>query len=581
MRSPFGRIFLILFCALFIACSHNPKPAQETAPPQEAAPAPEAPAPQLQLAPDISDRLKKLPDTVIDYDHSLLTDQDRKVVEKLIEASKYLDQIYYEQVSHANPTLEARLTAEAANSDQYRQALKLFHVMKGRWDRLDLNSPFIGPFGDAGKKPAGAGFYPTDITKQQFEQWIQDHPEDKEQFQGLFTVIHRQGANLVWRPYSVEYADPLQKASAALKEAAGMSNNASLTNYLNKLSEALLKDNYYDSDVAWMDLDSPIEVVMGPYEVYEDDLFNYKASFESFITVVDKPESEKLASYAQHLSDMEKNLPIPDEYKNPNRGSDSPIKVVQELYTAGDARRGVQTAAFNLPNDEKVRQAKGAKKVLLKNVMEAKFKIAGDPIARRVLDPSLVPLLSFDAFFNQVLFHELSHSLGPGIITGPDGKKTEYRIYLKELGGTIEECKADVLGVWNILYSIDHGLITSFDRKKLHATYAGLMFRSMRFGIDEAHGQGTAIQWNWMREKGAIIPTSGGHFTVDFDKVDDAYKSLANELLMIEATGDYDRAKRLIDKYGVVTPEISEVNARLKDIPVDISPVFPAAGEKL
>ena len=329
-----------------------------------------------------------------------------------------------------------------------------------------------------------------------------------------------------------------------------------------------------------MDLDSPIEVVIGPYEVYEDNFFNYKAAFESFVTVVDAPESKKLTVYAKHLPDMERNLPIPDIHKNPNRGTSSPIKVVQELFVAGDARHGVQTAAFNLPNDERVRESKGSKKVLLKNVMEAKYRQSGQPIGMRVLDPSQTGLVNFDAYFNQVLFHELSHGLGPGMIKGPNGEKIENRLLLKEIHSTIEECKADVLGVWNILYALDHKLINSFNTDQLYATDAALMFRSMRFGLNEAHGRGTAIQWNWYRERGAIVPTPEGRFRVDFAKMPGAVKELANELLMIEATGDYKRGKALLEKYGRSNAEIDAMTAKLRDIPVDITPVFTAAGEQ-
>ena len=329
-----------------------------------------------------------------------------------------------------------------------------------------------------------------------------------------------------------------------------------------------------------MDLDSDIEIAIGPYEVYEDGLFNYKAAFESFVTVRDKAESAHLAVYAQHLPDMERNLPIPDAHKNFNRKFESPIRVVQEAFTAGDARRGVQTSAFNLPNDERVREAKGSKKVLLKNVMEAKFRQSGRPVAERVIDPSQAGRIAFDAYFNHTLFHELSHGLGPGVITGPDGKRVEGRLLLKNIYSTIEECKADVVGLWNIFYALDQKWLTSFDEDSLSATYMGLMFRSMRFGLEEAHGGGTAVQWNWFREKGAIVPSKDGRFVAHREKFREAVRSLANELLMIEATGDFDRGKRLLDRYGKSNAEIEATNARLKDIPVDIKPVFVAAREK-
>lgn len=537
-------------------------------------------AARLAVLPGTEQRLHQLPKTAIDYDRSLLNENERQVVAKLIEASKYIDEIYWVQVAEQNPDYRKRLAMQAQASPLDLAGYEYFIANKGRWDRLAQDEPFIEPFGAAGHKPEGANFYPADLTKEELERYIAAHPEQKDALQGLFTVVRRQGDKLVTIPYSVEYRQYLEPAAAQLREAAAITNNASLRDYLTKLADAFFKDNYRESDMAWMDLNGPIEVVIGPYEVYEDALFNYKAAFESFVTVVDKPESDKLAAYAQHLPDMERNLPIPDEYKNPNRGTDSPIRVVQELYTAGDARRGVQTAAFNLPNDEVVREMKGSKKVLLKNVMDAKYRMSGNPIALRVLDASQRHLMNFDAYFNFVLFHELSHGLGPGLITQPNGERTDIRFLLKETYSSIEECKADVLGIWNILYAQKNNLLTSFNEEQLYATTTGLFFRSLRFGVDEAHGRGTAVQWNWLRERGAIVPNADGTFRVDNAKFRDGIQSLATELLTLQATGDYARAQRLLTKYGVSTPEIESVNKRLTDIPVDITPVFPAAGEQ-
>jgi len=554
------RLLLVLLVAAACQKAEMTQPTTTTQPP----------AGSLTIAPDVAQRMAQLPRTVIDYDHALLDDNERQVVAKLIEASKQIDEIYWRQVSEKNPALRDQLAKQGGAAYDY------FIANKGPWDRLKGDEPFIG----TEKKPAGAAFYPPDMTKDEFEKYVAAHPNQKDELQGLFTVVRRDGANLKGIPYGTYYKDALDQAATHLREAANISNDGALKRFLVLRADALTSGDYRESDMAWMDLTGNIEVVIGPYEVYEDNLFNYKASFESFVTVVDKPESAKLAAYAHALPDMERNLPEPEQYKNPNRGSESPIKVVQELYTAGDARRGVQTAAFNLPNDEVVREKKGSKKVLLKNVMDAKFRQSGKPIAMRVLDPSLTSLVSFDAFFNHVLFHELSHGLGPGFLTGPDGKRVEVRIPLKELYSTVEECKADVLGIWNLIYAQKHGLVTAFDEKQLLATYAGLMFRSTRFGVGEAHGRGTAIQWNWLREHGAVTPVAGGKYTVDFAKSRDAVRDLATELLTIEATGDYARAKALLDKYGKETPEMTAVNATLKDIPVDITPVFPAAGEK-
>lgn len=555
--------------AVFLAAA-----CQTTTPPAPA-PTPNT-AEALTIASDTPQRVAQMPRTVIDYDHVLLNDNEQQVVAKLIEASKLIDEIFWRQVSEENPTLREELSKQVGESALDGAGYDYFIINKGPWDRLKNDEPFIGNK----PKPPGAAFYPSDMTKEEFEKYVAAHPDRKDALQGLFTVVRRDGTALVAIPYSAFYRDFLEPAAAKLREAAALTTNESLRTFLNKRADAFLSDDYRDSDMAWMDLNGPIEVTIGPYEVYEDDLFNYKSSFESFVTVVDAAESAKLTAYAHALPEMERNLPEPEQYKNPNRGTESPIRVVQEIYAAGDGRRGVQTAAFNLPNDEYVREKKGSKKVLLKNVMDAKFRQSGRPIALRVLDPSLIDLLSFDAYFNHTLFHELSHGLGPGTITQPGGERVEVRIPLKNLYSTIEECKADVLGIWNILYAQQHGLLTAFDERQLFATYAGLMFRSTRFGIGEAHGRGTAVQWNWLRERGAITPIAGGKYTVDFAKMRDAVRDLATELLTIEATGNYDRARALLDKYGVETPEMKAVDATLKDIPIDIWPVFPAAGER-
>lgn len=581
---------LLPLLALAFAC--------QTTTPKSAPATPERIAPMnLIVAPDVAKRVEQLPKTIVDYDRSMLSDNDRAVVAKLIDAAKQIDEIYWRQVSEQNPNWRAYLAKKAAEAgpgssvpaspgNEGRRAMKfayrdvaaydLFIANKGPWDRLKSDEPFIGTM----KKPEGAAFYPEDMTKEEFEKYVAAHPNQKDELTALFTVVRRDGVNLTGIPYRSYYADFLKPAAQDLRDAAALTTDKSLQTFLNKRADAFLSDDYRDSDMAWMDLNGSLEVVIGPYEVYEDNLFNYKASYEAFICAVDAPESAKLASYAKALPDMEQNLPEPAEYRNPNRGSDSPIKVVQELYTAGDARRGVQTAAFNLPNDEVVREKKGSKKVLLKNVINAKYRQSGEPIAHRVLDDSQISMLSFDAFFNQILFHELSHGLGPGFLTQPNGERVEVRIPLKNLYSTIEESKADVLGIWNIVYAQQHHLLSGFDENQLYATYAGLIFRSLRFGIGEAHGRGTALQWNWLREKGGIVPMANGKFTVDFPKFRDGIKSLSTELLTIEATGDYNRANALLEKYGVETAEMKSVNAKLTDIPVDITPVFPAAGEK-
>jgi hypothetical protein len=558
----------LLMTACVTAPLPDPMPQQLTTQP---------PAGSPPVVPDIAQRVTQLPRTMIDYDRQLLDANETAVVEKLIEASRYMDQIFWLQVSERNYEWYLALLAAAPHSDQHAEALHYFLMMKGPWDRLAGEEPFVL---NAGPKPPGSAFYPADATREELEAAMAASPGQREAIQNLFTVVRRHEGRLVTYPYSVYYRSFLEPAAAALREAAALTTNASLRNYLEKRATAFLTDDYFESDLAWMDLDSNIEVVIGPYEVYEDRLMNLKAAFESFVTVVDQYESRQLEVYGAHLMAMERNLPIPDEHKNVDRGTESPIKVVQEIYTAGDARRGVQTAAFNLPNDERVREVKGSKKVLLKNVMEAKYAKAGEPIALRVIDPAQAQYLTFDAFFNQVLFHELSHGLGPGVITTPEGERVEVRLQLRELYSAIEEAKADVVGIWSLLYAIDQGLLTGLNREQLFTTDAAVMFRSMRFGIDGAHGRGNAVQWNWHREREAIVPAGQGRFRVDFARFEESIRALSEELLMIQATGDYERASRLLEQYGRSTPEIEATIASLADIPVDITPFFVAAGER-
>ena len=525
------------------------------------------------IRPDVKARLEQFAPVRIEADLSGLTPEDRKVLDKLIEASRLIGEIFLRQAWAENPALKQQL---AAGEDPVRKhARTYFDVMAGPWDRID-SQPFIGSL----PRPDGAGFYPPDMTKQEADAWIAAHPEGADAFRGLFTIIRRDGPALGAVPYSVIYRPWLQPAADLLKQAASITTNASLKSYLEKRAAAFLNDDYYPSDVAWMDLDSRIELTIGPYETYEDRLFGYKASFESFVTMKDPKASERLAGYKNDLPGMERNLPIPDEYKNLNRGTESPIGVVDEVFTAGDTRAGVQTLAFNLPNDEKVREEKGSKTVLLRNVMDATFEAILKPIAREIIAADQLPNVTAEAFFNETLFHELSHGLGPGRIKVA-GRDTEVRLELKELNSAVEEAKADVMGAWNILYMINRKQFPETFRKDLYVTFLAGMFRAVRFGVEEAHGRGVALQYNYMKEKGAILrDASTGRFSVDPAKFELALRDLVRDICVVQAHGDYEGAKSLLETYAKVPAEWKGALDRLNKIPVDIRPIYPAAGER-
>jgi hypothetical protein len=401
---------------------------------------------------------------------------------------------------------------------------------------------------------------------------------DKQKATGFFYAIRRgSDGKLTMVPYSQAYREYLEPAAKLLHEAAALATNATLKNFLNKRADAFGTDDYYESDVAWMDLDAPIDVTFGPYETYEDELFSYKASFEAYVTLRDDAESAKLAKFSQYLQELENNLPMDPSYRNPKLGAASPIRVVNEVYASGEGNNGVQTAAFNLPNDERVVKEKGSKRVMLKNVQDAKFNKTLIPISRVVLQPTDRASLSFDSFFTHILCHELMHGLGPHNIT-VGGQQTTVRKQLKELYSAIEEAKADMTGLWALQYMIDHNTIEKSMERTLYITYLASMFRSVRFGITEAHGKGVAMQFNYLVDEGAIkYDEKSGTFSVDHAKFKVGVTKLTHDLLTLEAEGSYEKAKAILDKFAVIRPPMQSALDKLKNVPVDIEPVFPLA----
>jgi hypothetical protein len=517
----------------------------------------------------LKEKIEKFAPTELKYDASILDERQKIVIEKLYLAAKIMDDLFLDQVYSKNNEIKAQLMAEDTEEAKYQ--LELFKIMFGPFDRLEHDAPFYG----TEKKPLGANYYPEDITKEEFEKWVEDMPDDESAFTSEFTVIRRDGDKLVAIPYSEFYKEQLTDAAALLREAAEYADNPTLKKYLETRADAFLSNDYFESDMAWMDLkDHSIEIVIGPYEVYEDQLFNYKAAFECFLTIRDKVESEKLEVFKSYLRDMEIHLPIPDEHKNFERGSESPLAVVNEIYTAGDTKAGVQTLAFNLPNDERVRKVKGSKKVMLKNVSEAKFEKLLKPIAEVVIDPDQLQHVTFNSFFTHSLMHEMSHGIGPGFIT-VDGRETEVKKELQETYSTLEECKADILGIYNNIFMIEKGVFPESFENEIWVTALAGVFRSTRFGINEAHGGGEAIIYNYLIEHGGFeFNKDTEKVKVNFNKAYDVLKELANKVLMIQAKGDYQAAKDLIAKYVVVSPTLGLLQEKLEVLPVDIKPIY-------
>lgn len=522
----------------------------------------------------IAGKTRRFAPTIMTANTSHLTANDRQALLKIIAAAKLYDRLFLRQIWSGNESLLKRI--EADHGVLGRARLHYFRINQGPWSQLDSNEPFIE---GVPPRPARANFYPDDMTKDEFNTWLNTlSAAEKEKATGYFYVIRRD-ANRKLRtvPYSEEYREFLEPAAVLLREAAALTTNKTLKDFLNKRAAAFASNDYYESDVAWMDLDAPIDVTIGPYETYEDELFGYKAAFEAYVTLRDEGESAKLAKFSRHLQELEDHLPIDAKYRNPKLGAASPIRVVNEVFSSGEGNSGVQTAAFNLPNDERVVKEKGSKRIMLKNVQDAKFNQTLIPISRVVLDPAQQRNLAFAAFFTHILTHELMHGLGPHNIT-VNGEQTTVRKQLKELYSAIEEAKADITGLWALQYLIDKGVVDREMQRTLYTTNLASMFRSVRFGITEAHGRGVAMQFNYLTDEGAIkFNDQDGTFSVDETKVRDAVRKLTHEILTIEAEGAYDKAKALLERYAVIRPQMKGAFDKLSNVPVDIEPIFPLA----
>ena len=520
---------------------------------------------EIAVAPDVAARLDDFAPTRIGADLDVLPGAERAALAELVLAGRAMHEAFLRQALPMSEEIDAALAAyDGADAEAVRA---YFALNAGPWDRRAHFAPFFGEW----VHPDGANFYPLDLTEAELAQLA----AGEDGLNGLYSMVRRDESGALRAvPYSEFFKPQFDVAVAHMRKAAELTDNASLRAYLMARAEAFETDDYFNSDMVWMDLDGLIEVVLGPIETYEDGLFGYKAAFEAFVTVADPAESERLAKFKGELPWLEANLPIADQYKNPNRGSESPIKVVDEVFTAGDTRTAVQTIAFNLPNDEAVREAKGSKKVLLRNVMNAKFDQILTPIADRLVVADQLPYLAQESFFLHTLWHEMSHGLGPGRIV-LDGCDTEVRLELKDTYSTIEEAKADAMGPWCIFKMAGKGFFPESIYREQAVTYLAGLFRSVRFGIGEAHGQANAIQFNYLLEQGVVIPEAG-RFRIDVDAFPAAIERLVAEILSLQAVGDYAAAQAMIEKYGVMPPVLAEALVALEDVTVDLLPMYPA-----
>ncbi|XP_022147163.1 nudix hydrolase 3 isoform X2 [Momordica charantia] len=574
-------------------------------------------------------QLKRYASVSLNVELEGLTDSDKEALAAIIKAAAIMDEIFYLQVWYSNPDLRDWLKKHAAASQLDELKWAYYLINKNPWSCLDENEAFLTTADSAIKllpqatrpvtgwkgleykaafplqKPPGANFYPSDMDKLEFKLWKDSLTEDqKDVVTGFFSVIRRHSESnldssicnngldstnhlegstydLYSVPFSQEYNSYLSKAAELLHKAGEITSSPSLKRLLHSKADAFLSNDYYESDIAWMELDSKLDVTIGPYETYEDTIFGYKATFEAFIGIRDDKGTAQVKLFGDNLQVLEQNLPMDNAYKSKDVSA-APIRVVQLLYNAGDVK-GPQTVAFNLPNDERILKDRGTSMVMLKNVSEAKFKHILQPIADVCITSEQRGFVDFDSFFTHTICHECCHGIGPHTIKLPNGQESTVRLELQELHSALEEAKADIVGLWALRFLILQGLLPGASLKCVYAAFLAGCFRSVRFGLSEAHGKGQALQFNWLYQKEAFILNPDETFSVDFDKVGDAVESLSREILTIQARGDKEAAKLLLQKYSVMSQplEVALRNLERVQVPVDITPDFPIAKEIL
>jgi hypothetical protein len=511
----------------------------------------------------------------IRVDLSGLPASERQALASLIRAARHTDALFMRQIWAGNQSLLLRLLEETTPLG--RAQFDYFLLNRGPWSRLDENAAFIS---GVPEKPAAGNFYPAGATKAEVEHWLKGlQGEELASATGFFTTIRRDiSGKFIAVPYSIEYQGELAEMARELREAAALTTQPTLKAFLESRADAFVSNNYYPSDIAWMKLDSSIEPTIGPYEVYVDEWFNYKAAFEAFITVRDDAETAKLSRFGAELQWLEDRLPIDAGYRRKQLGGLAPMRVVNVVFSAGDGNHDVQTAAFNLPNDERIVAEMGSKRTMLRNFMQAKFNQTLVPISKQALAPEDQPYVNFEAFFTHVLMHEVMHGLGP-TNTGPGGTGGGVRLAIKELYSTVEEAKADISGLWALQKLMDKGVLDRAAERAMYTTFLASAFRTLRFGTEDAHARGMAMQVNYLLDAGGFRVNPDGTFSLDLRKAKKGVTALTRDLLTLQATGDYAGGKRMLERLVVIRPEVQAVLDRLTDVPVDIRPRFVTAAD--
>jgi len=510
---------------------------------------------------DIVARLARWKPVEMHYNPAGLDQRQRQAIQKLADASRLMESIYWQQSDPEGLALY-RSTKDA-------NLRRLLMINGCRWDLIDENKSFTG----SKPIPPGRNLYPEGLTRAQIEAYVNAHPGEKDAIYSPYTVLRWNGKKLEAIPYRVEYKKWLDPAAKLLREAAGLSDEKDFARFLGMRADALLSDDYYASDLAWLDLKNPkIDVIFGPYETYLDDVLGVKTSYESAVLMRNEPESEKLALYQKYVPDIQDALPLPAEDRPSKRGHLTPMEVMDAPFRTGDLLHGYQAVADNLPNDPRIHEAKGSKKIFFKNFMDARVNYVVLPLAKYLMPAPQAGRASGEGYLAAVVLHEISHGLGPAFAR-VNGKQTPITEALGPVYSALEEAKADVVGMFGLEWLMDHGALPKNRAEEYYASYVAGIFRSLRYGTAEAHGRAEMMEFNFLLEQKAIV-RSGGKYAVDYARIPAALALVSKELLEIEATGNRVRAEAWFNRYDKMPPDLAEALKSAKDVPVDIEPIF-------
>jgi hypothetical protein len=540
-----------------------------------------APA-SLKVAPDLAKHLARFKRVPMPFRTTGLTTREQQMVRKLVEACGYLESIYWRQSDSDGLTLYQSLASSRNRRDI--ELRRYLWINASRFDLLDDNKPFVG----TEPMPPGQGFYPANLTREKLEQYVRQHPEQKTAIYDPLTIVRWHPGRmdhdkLDTVPYRIAFRAFLEPAARALRQAANLSTDPAFAKFLRLRADALLSDNYLPSDLAWLDLKNPkFDIIFAPYETYMDGLLGVKASYGAAVLVRNERESKKLDLFQQYVPQIQDALPLDAEDRPSKQGLETPMEVVDAPFRAGDLTHGYQAVADNLPNDPRVHEQKGSKKIFFKNFMDARVNYVMLPVARKLMEPSQAAKVSGEGYLLGTIMHEICHGLGPAYArTSAEGSagKVDIREAIGPSFSGLEEAKADVTGMFALRWLVDHGALPKEKLEEYYASYVGELFRAMRFGEAEAHSQAELMEFNYLSEQGAIRRTASGKYAIDYEKMPAALADLTKELLATEATGDRSRAENWFKKYGTMPEDLKTALKTVEDVPVDIDPVFSFASK--